>query len=164
MVTNQYRLIQIILAVANIHSINDKNTLKCYLEARLLLTRQSPESGTYAEEENMPESCSPPSCVVPSPGTGLIPLASYSILLITSWINTPGTELGETVTVSSPWIRNTSVYPPQTCSDGWEKIIQGWHCMEGERLWDTKCRGNDGRGWTEPFSAKSSCSVLWLNW
>lgn len=70
MVTNKYRLIQIILAVANIHSISDKNTLKCYLEARVLLTRQSPGSGTYAEEENMPESCSPSSCVVPSLAQG----------------------------------------------------------------------------------------------
>lgn len=38
LITNQYWLFQAILAVVNIHSINDKNTPKCYLKAKFLLT------------------------------------------------------------------------------------------------------------------------------
>lgn len=60
--------------------------------------------------------------------------AMRSRLLITSLINKPGTELEETASTPSTWIRNTSVYPSETYSDGYEKIIQDWLCMEVRRL------------------------------
>lgn len=47
----------------------------------------------------------PVAAVCSKPGTGLSPLASHSILLITARINTPGTELQQTATAPSPWIR-----------------------------------------------------------
>ena len=67
--------------------------------------------------------------------------ALRSSLLITSLINKPGTELEETAPTPSNWNRNTSVYSSKIYTDGYEKIIQDWLCMQVRRLLEYQMRG-----------------------